>query len=67
MLKLSIGFIPILLELISSDSLLPNEQEEDEKLIKISLNIMNNIARNPETKIIFQKFNAYKVYFLSFI
>ena len=59
-LKLSSGFIPVLLEFISNETLLPSE-EEDEKLLKLSLNILNNISHNSETKVLFQKYEASKI------
>ncbi len=52
--------MPILLDFVSSECLLPTE-EEDEKLYKLSLNIMNNIAHQPETKIAFQQCQASKI------
>ena len=45
---------------MSSEYLLPTE-EEDEKLYKLSLNIMNNIAHQPETKVIFQQYQSSKI------
>lgn len=54
------GFLPILLDYVSSEFLLPTE-EEDEKLYKLSLNIMNNIAHQPEAKTLFQQYQTSKV------
>jgi heme oxygenase len=34
--------------------------EEDEKLFKLTLNILNNIAHEPETKVVFQQLQAAK-------
>ncbi|CAF0785528.1 unnamed protein product [Brachionus calyciflorus] len=54
------GFIPILLEFLTNECLLSSD-EEDEKLYKLSLNIMNNIAHQPETKVYFQQNQASKI------
>ena len=34
---------------------------KDEKLFKIALNILNNIAHQPETKVVFHKYDASRV------
>jgi hypothetical protein len=60
MLKECSCYVPILLDILSNDGLLSSE-EEDEKLFKLTLNIMNNIAHQPESKIIFQQYQASKV------
>ncbi len=63
MIKECSSYVPILLDILSNDGLLSSE-EEDEKLFKLTLNIMNNIAHQPESKIIFQQHQASKVNFV---
>lgn len=53
--------LPHFVYLLSADLLEPLVEEEDEKLFKIILNIMNNMAHHSETKVFFQEYQVAKI------
>lgn len=42
------------------------DTKKEEKLLKLTLNILNNIAHQPENKVVFQQYQASKVYLFIF-
>lgn len=59
------GYIPILLSLISDADILKyrdeDDQENKEQLLKMCLNLIHNIAQQPETKVMFRENKATNV------
>jgi hypothetical protein len=53
-----VGFIPLLLMLISVPNVLNNIDENKEQVYNAVLRILYNIAKHPETKVIFHENNG---------
>jgi hypothetical protein len=59
------GFIPILLSFIANPEILDSCDENEEQLLKMSINILHNVAQQPETKVTFREHRGSEVGLLS--